>query len=151
MCANDGPELVADEGRRLVAHVPELVQLAHGLVERGRRVFVVVGHDDVGGQRAVVGVLRGHGGALLRRELVYFRRRDAVVQLVNHLHGEGGVVYRGNAGLLAHVPNAGQYLVKCDDFVLTAALYDAHVLFHVVIRLHFCLHWNTLSEWFYII
>ena len=130
--ANDGPELVADEGRRLAAHIHEFVQLAHGLIKCGRRGFVVVGHDDVGSQRAVVGVLRGHGGALLRRELVYLCRGNAVVQLVNDLHGERRIIHCINAGLSAHVPNAGQYLVKGDDLVLAVALDHAHVLIHVV-------------------
>ena len=107
---------------------------------------MVIGYDDVGGQRAVVGVLRGHGGALLGREFVYFCRGNAVVQLVNDLHGEGGVIHRGNSGLPAHIANAGQYLVKCNDLVLAVALDHAHVLIcigHLV--------YNVSMLWFYII
>ena len=102
------------------------VQLLHGLGERIRRVAVMVGNDEPTGERTVVVVDGGHGGALLRGNFVYFIGLDAVKQLVNDFNHERRVIDL-DVGLFAHLLDALQDFIKRYDFLLPVALGHVHL------------------------
>ena len=68
--------------------VDVLVELLHHVGEDLVRGLVEVAHGDARREAREVGVLRGHVGRRLGRELIQFMGRDAVVDALDDLLGE---------------------------------------------------------------
>ena len=120
--ADEPVERVGYERHVASSRVAERVQPARHVAVAVTGCLVVVGYNDVTCEREVVGVGGGHCGALFRREFVYFRGANAVVQLVDDFYREGGVINGGDPRFRADVLDAVQDLIERDDLGGSVAL-----------------------------
>ena len=87
-----------------------------------------IGDGDARGQSRKVGMLGGHVGRRLRRELVQLVGRDAVVDALDHLLRELGRLDVLGVEAVAELLDATRDLVVSNNFLLAVALDDVDVV-----------------------
>ena len=79
-----------------------------------------VGDSDAGGQDGVVGVLGGHGGRRLGRQVIQLDRGHARVQAADHLQRDGRLSNRQYQ--VMYLP-----LIAATEIYLFISTYDIHI------------------------
>ena len=90
-----------------------------------RRVLLVIGDGDAGGECAPVGVCRAEGGGTEGGEIVQLARFDAVDDARENLLSEGIGAYLEPFGSLA---DSFKYLVERDRLKRTVTLLNSHTI-----------------------
>ncbi len=126
--ADDLVHVLGDEAGLLAGlGVHVVVEVLHGLAEGLLGVLVQVADGDAAGELGIVRVLHRHGGGHLGGEVVELGGGDAIVDAVDHLHGDHGGIHHGVQSI-AQLLHPGGDLVELHCLPAAVALDDVHVL-----------------------
>lgn len=118
----------------IVGNHSVLVEVVHRFGEGVFRSLVQVGHGDPSGQQAEVGVVDGHVRRRLRREFIELGRRDAGIDSLDNLLGDGNVVDEVGVEAVAKLLDARRDLVEQNLLGTPIPLRDEH-RFHGELKL----------------